>query len=163
MRDDLAAVGGSQRAELSTQTDSARNSSDSLLKTQLKETLLNSRQAGVSPPRIDVVTATDKLQTLSQLLTDPRSSSAIEKLLTHLQTADPFALANPNALDRLLQDIMAPPVPAPPPSPAPRKIERTHGNESTKMGGQKPRIASSTSRERGLSKLFRDWAHFFFG
>lgn len=161
MQNDLAAVGSAHQAELSSKSDSSRNSSDAFLKSQLKESLANSRQAGASPPRVDVVTATDKLQTLSQLLTDPRSSAAIEKLMVHLQTADPVLLAKPGHIDKLLQEIMAPPPVAPPVAP-PKKIERSTRSDAAKMGTKRHRT-TITDRDTPLSRMTKSFIHFFFG
>jgi len=161
MQNDLAAVGNAHQAEHRSNADSSRNSSDAFLKSQLKHSLATSCQAGATPPRIDVVTATDKLQTLSQLLTDPRSSTAIEKLMAHIQTADPVALAKPGTIDKLLQDLTAPP-PVVPPAPPPKKIERSSRNEAAKMGTKTPE-ATRRANDVPLSQRVKSFIQYIFG
>lgn len=161
MQNDLAAVGSTHQAEHRSNADSSRNSSDDFLKSQLKNSLATSCQAGATPPRVDVVTAIDKLHTLSQLLTDSRSSAAIEKLMTHIQKADPVALAKPGAIDKLLQEVMIAP-PVVPPVPQSKKIERTHRNDAAKMG-TKAHEAATKGSDVPLSQRVKSFIRFIFG
>jgi len=161
MHNDLSAVGSSHSAELNSQSDSSRRTSDKRLESQLMETLQGSRQPGVVPPRVDVVTAIDKLQMLSQLLRDERSCAAIERLIGRVRVADPTALAKQTEMIRMVQTAMAQPVNSVA-VPQTKKIEKSSKNEKAKLG-KKPHLNHHGRSESGLSKLAKRTIKFLFG
>ena len=161
MQDDLAAIGNAHQAHYGNSDSAAKPSIDSVLKSQLKESLQTSLSAGTTPPRLDVVTATDKLETLSQLLTDPRSTGAIEKLMAHIQVADPVALAKQGAIDRLIQQLMAAPPPQTIPSSPPKKITKSDNTHSIASGRKTRTLTSHTLPP--LSRAIKSFIRFIFG
>jgi len=161
MHNDLAAIGGAHHIEQSLKSDpAAKNSSDVLLMQQMKESLQTSRSTG-SPPRIDVVTATDKLQTLSQLFSDPRSSQAIETLLSAIQKTDPKALMKPGAIDQLIKQVMAPPIPIVAATPTPQISKSNNASQSELC--KNPTRKQTTSSMISLSKRVKAFIKFIFG
>jgi hypothetical protein len=162
MNNDLAAVGSAHQAELSANSETAHNSTDASLKFQLNEALSTSRQPGAIPPKLDVITAIDKLQTLSQLFDDSKSSHIIEKLIAHLHTADPIALAKPNVGEQMIQRLFAAAAAPPPQVGKPISVQKTSGSESAKMG-KKPRTHGPHRSETGLSGAVKALIKFLFG
>jgi hypothetical protein len=161
MQDDLAAISNAHQAHYGNSESAAKPSSiDSVLKSQLKDSLHTSIRTGTPTPRLDVVTATDKLQTLSQLLTDPRSTGVIEKLMTHIQVADPIALGRQGAIDKLIQQLMVAP-PPPTAAPAPKKITKSDNTHSIASGRKTRTVASETSPP--LSRAIKSFIRFIFG
>lgn len=112
---DIGAAGGAKHVESALQSSPAKQSSNLTLKTQLRD-VLNSSKTLNSPPRIDVISAVDKLQNLSQLISDHRSKWIIEQVIQQVQLINPATLAKPGAVDHLIAAIIAT-QPISPPTP----------------------------------------------
>ncbi|NBV41542.1 hypothetical protein EBR96_02070 [bacterium] len=152
MTQDTSGVSSAARSEWNPEKERSTSDHLKMVRDQFREALLTSRTG--EPPRLDAITAIDKLQTLDQLFSHDPTSRMIERLIQTIQNADAIQLAKPAIIDQLLQQIISPPA-----QTRSQPIQAAAQSGNIQMARKKPKSPDSTSRETigKRIKAFLQW------
>lgn len=135
----------------------AKSPQSDQLQKQLSAILDDCIQRDRTPPRIDVVTAIERLHTIGPVLTHPQSDTIITHIIQHLNQCDPTTIQRPIDLAQLIQNIIAAIAPSPSMPVKPRAM-----GESPHFHRHRHR-PNSPHNAGGLSHLIKRFIKFIFG